>query len=154
MATAKKLLSLVGKSIKIAAFQALVKADRLKATKEEDLEEGQPIETTYVGKKLGYEILTFSGRVATLFLYAKSFDGFTAFPGIFPYGVESGATRAEVRKLLGKPERSGKAFKDPILGPQGAWDRFVIDSIRVHFEYTNPELQVKMVTLMTEEDSP
>lgn len=154
MATAKKLLSIVGKPIKSAAFRALVTADRLKSSKEEDLEEGQPVAMSFVGKKAGFEISTEDGRVVAVFLYVEPCDGFAAFPGPLPYKVPRDATRTEVRGLLGKPEQSGKAYKDKILGPQGAWDRFAVETIRIHFEYTDPELQVHLVTLMTEESAP
>ncbi len=154
MATARKLLSIVGKPIKGAAFRALVTADRLKASKEPDLKEGQPVAWFFVGKKEGYEISAENGRVDAVFLYVERADGFAAFPGPLPYKVPRGATRTDVRRLLGKPERSGKAYKDKFLGPQGAWDRFAVESIRIHFEYTDPGLHIQRVTLMTEDDAP
>jgi hypothetical protein len=76
------------------------------------------------------------------------------FPGPLPYKVPCDATKTEVRRLLGKPEHSGKAYKDKIRGPQNAWDRFAVDSIRIHFEYTEPGLQISLVTLMTEDSAP
>jgi hypothetical protein len=154
MATGDELLSIVGMPIKSASFRTLVATDRLKAHKQEDLEEGEPVETYFVGKKMGYEILTHSGRVVSVFLYAEPTDGYTAFPGPYPCGVDHGSTRAKVRQLLGKPERSGKAFKDRILGQQGAWDRFAVGTIRIHFQYTNPGLRVSLITMMTETDAP
>ena len=153
MATARKLLSIVGKPLKRSVFQALVATDKLKAYKEQDLKEGQPVATNFIGKKVGYEISTESGRVVAVFLYAVTADGFAAFSKPLPYGVPYGATRTEVRRLLGKPELSGQAYVDDILGPQGAWDRFAIELIRIHFQYTNPGLQVRLVTLMTVEDA-
>jgi hypothetical protein len=51
MATSRKLLSIVGKPVKSAAFRALVAADRLKASKEPDMEEGQPEAWFFVGKR-------------------------------------------------------------------------------------------------------
>ena len=154
MATAKKLLSIIGKPIKSATFRTLVTADRLKASTEEDLDEGQPVAMNFVGKKVGYEISAEDGRVVAVFLYVEPRDGFAAFPGPLPYMVPRDATRTEVRGLFGKPEKSGKAYKDKILGPQGAWDRFAVETIRIHFEYADPGLEVALITLMTEADAP
>ncbi|MBX3398562.1 MAG: hypothetical protein KF873_07480 [Gemmataceae bacterium] len=154
MATAKKLISILGKSIKNAPFRALVTADRLKASTEEDLDEGQPVEMSFAGKKAGYEVSAEDGRIVAVFLYVEPRDGFAAFTGPLPYKVPRDATRTEVRGLLGKPEQSGKAYKDKILGPQGAWDRFAVDAIIIHFEYTDPGLDVALITMMTEDRAP
>jgi hypothetical protein len=154
MATAKKLLSLLGKPITCAALRALVAADGLKVAKEPDLEEGMPVSCSFTGKKAGYEISAEDGRVVAVFLYVEKEDGFSTYPGSLPYDIPRDANRTEVRRLLGKPERSGKAYNDKILGPQGAWDRFAVDSVRIHFQYTNPELLISLVTLMTEDSAP
>lgn len=154
MATAKKLMSLLGKATKSAALRGLIVTDKLKVSKEEDLHEGLPVTEHFCGKKAGYEILAESGRVNTVFLYVEKADGFATFPGPLPYQIPGEANRAEVRRLLGKPEKSGKAFKDNILGPQRTWDRFALDSIRVHIEYSDAELRVSFVTLMTEDAAP
>jgi len=154
MATARKLVSILGKRITGAALRGLVAADGLKASKEEDMKEGQPVAWNFIGKKSGYEISAEDGRVNTVFLYVQKADGFSAFTGHLPYNVPRDSTRTEVRRQLGRPQRSGKAYKDKILGPQGAWDRFFVDSICIHFEYSDPGLQISLVTLMTEDAAP
>lgn len=154
MATARKLLSILGKRTTGAALRNLVAADGLKASKEEDMEEGLPVTWYFIGKKAGYEILAEDGRVTTVFLYVEKADGFAAFTGQLPYNLPRDATRSEVRRRFGRPQRSGKAYKDKILGPQGAWDRFFVDSVCIHFEYTEPGLQISLVTLMTEDAAP
>ena len=154
MATARKLLSLLGKPITGAALRGLVAADRLKASKEEDMKEGLPVAWNFIGKKAGYELLAEDGRVNTIFLHVQKADGFAAFSGPLPYKIPRDASRAEVRRLLGKPKRSGKGFNDKILGPFGSWDLFTVDSIRVHFEYIDLGLQINEITLMTEEACP
>jgi hypothetical protein len=154
MATAKQLLSLLGKPTKSATLRKLMAADQLKTSKEPDLEEGAPATCHFVGKKAGYEISAEDGTVVAVFLYVVKSDGFAAFPGPLPYDVPSESSRAEVRRLLGDPERSGKAHHDKILGPQGAWDRFAVDSVRIHFQYTDPELRIYRITVMTEESAP
>lgn len=154
MATARKLLSILGKRITGSAFQGLVAADGLRASKQEDMKEGLPVAWNFIGKKVGYEILAEDGRVNTVFFYVEKADGFAAFAGRLPYDVPRDATRTEVRRQFGRPQRSGKAYKDKILGPQCAWDRFVVDSICIHFEYTEPGLKISLVTLMTEDAAP
>lgn len=154
MATARKLLSLLGKPITSAALRSVVAADNLKSSKEEDLKEGLPCSWNFIGKKAGYAISAEGGRVVAVFLYVEKAHGFVAFPASLPYDIPQDANRKDVRRLLGKPECSGKACTNDILGPQGAWDRFAVDSVRIHFEYTNPELKISLVTLMTEDSAP
>lgn len=154
MATAKKLLSLLGKPVTGATLRGLIAADKLKSSKEPDLKEGLPPACHFTGKKAGYEVSAENGRVIAVFLYVEKADGFAAFPSSLPYDVPPDASRTDVRRLLGKPEKSGKAFKHKILGPQAAWDRFAVGSIRIHFEYTDPELRISRVTLMTEDSAP
>ena len=154
MATARKLLSLLGKPSTGAALRAVIAADKLKVTKDPDLKEGLPVPCSFIGKKSGYEISVEEGRVVAVFLYVENADGFSSFPDSLPYDVPRDASRTEVRRLLGKPEQSGKAMKDKILGPQGAWDRFAVDSVRIHFEYTDPGLLISRITLMTEDSAP
>ena len=154
MATARKLMALLGKATKSAALRGLIVADKLKVSKEEDLHEGLPVTESFSGKMAGYEILAEGGRVNTVFLYVEKAAGFAAVPGVLPYKIPVEANRTEVRRLLGKPEKSGKAFKDKILGPQRAWDRFAVDSICIHIEYSDAELKVSLITLMTEEVAP
>ena len=154
MATARKLISLLGKPVTSAALRGLIVTDKLKVSKEEDLHEGLPVTENIIGKKAGYEMLAEAGRLNTVFLYVEKADGFAAFPGPLPYKIPAEASRTEVRRLLGKPEKSGKAFKDKILGPQRAWDRFAMESIFIHIEYSDAELKLSLITLMTEEAAP
>jgi hypothetical protein len=154
MATSRKLLSLLGKQTRSATFQTVLAADKLKASKEPDLEEGQPAETYFVGKKAGYEILAEDGRVVSVFLYVEAEDGYWAFSSPLPFELKRGATRTEVRRLLGKPQHSGKAEVDDLLGPQGPWDRFSVDEISVHIEYSNPGLLISKLTLMPLDVAP
>jgi hypothetical protein len=94
------------------------------------------------------------GRVACAFLYVEPAEGFTAFPGPLPGGLPRVATRREVRAQFGKPERSGKAFTDAALGRLGAWDRFAVGGVLVHFEYTGRGPRVRRVTIMAVKEAP
>ena len=154
MATSRKLLSLLGKPTRSATFQAVLAADKLKASKEPDLEEEQPAETYFVGKKAGYEILAEDGRVVSVFLYVEAEDGYTAFSSPLPFELERGAARTKVRSLLGKPQHSGKADFVDILGPQAPWDRFIVNEICVHIEYSHTGLRISKLTLMALDAAP
>jgi hypothetical protein len=154
IATTRKLMSLPGKATKSAALRGLIVSDKLQVSKEEDFHEGLPVTEYFSGKKAGYEILAEGGRVNTVLLYVEKADGFAALPGPLPYKIPGEADRIEVRRLLGKPEKSGKAFKHKIPGPKRAWDRFAVESIFIHIEYSDAELKVSLITLMTEEAAP
>ena len=48
---------------------------------------------------------------------------------------------------------SGEAVTISGLGRQGAWDRFAIGAIRVHFQYTESEC-IRLVSVMAAADAP
>jgi hypothetical protein len=154
MATAEELLAVVGSPVDSDAVRALVAADGLAASAEPDLEEGEPPRAYLSNPAAGYQLMHHCGRVATAFLYAEPAEGFLAFPGPLPGGLPRGATRAEVRARFGAPERSGEAVTIPRLGRQGAWDRFAVDAVRVHFQYTEPGRRVRLVSVMAAADAP
>lgn len=154
MATAEELFAVVGSPVDSPAVRAMVTADALAASTEEDLEEGEPLRSYLSNPIVGYQLMHHSGRVVTAFLYAEPGEGFAAFPGPLPGKLPRGATRAQVRARFGTPERSGEPFTSPFLGRQGAWDRFAVGGVRVHFQYTDPEQRVRLVTVMTAADAP
>lgn len=154
MATADELMALVGTPVDSMAVRVLVAADVLTASTEENLEEGEPVQSFLSGSAAGYQLLHYSGRVATAFLYAEPAHGFAAFPHPLPGGLPRGATRADVLARFGTPERSGEPFTCNILGRQGAWDRFVVDGIYIHFQYTEPEQRVRLVSVMAADVAP
>ena len=84
----------------------------------------------------GYTLTHQEGRVVNIFIYPEPTEGFSAFPGPLPGGVHRGATRQDVMARFGIPERSGEAATIVGLERQGAWDRFELDGVFVHFQYT------------------
>lgn len=154
MATALRLLSILGRRTKGIRFRELLKADKLKASMEPDLDEGVQPETYYAAKKLSYEILACDGQVTAIFIYVERADGYSPFPARLPFLLQPKMTRLEVMDLLGKPKSSGKADVDEILGPQGAWDRFMIATIAVHVEYSIRGNRLARITLMTADSAP
>jgi hypothetical protein len=154
MATAEALLDIVGSPVESATVRALVVADKLSASAEPDLEEGEPLRAYLANPALGYQLMHHSGRVATVFLYVEPAEGFEPFPGPLPGGIGRGASRAQVRARFGVPERNGVPTTIPGLGRLGAWDRFAIGAVRVHFQYTDPDERVQLITVMSAADAP
>jgi hypothetical protein len=62
--------------------------------------------------------------------------------------VPSGATREQLLRILGKPSRAGVAQSLPILGLQGAWDRWDRPDSSLHVQYSLRDGAVAKVTLM------
>jgi hypothetical protein len=154
LATGDALMAVVGSPVDSEAVRALVAADGLLASTETDLEEGEPVRSYLAGTAVGYQLVHFSGRVATAFLYVEPAEGFAAFAGPLPGGLSHEATRSEVRSCFGMPERSGEAVTVRGLGRQGAWDRFAVGDIRVHFQYAEPGQRVRLVSVMTTDVAP
>ena len=154
MATAEELVAVVGLQVDTDAVRALVAADGLLASAEPDLEEDEPQRAYLSNPSAGYQFMHHSGRVVAAFLYAEPAEGFAAFPGPLPGGLHREVSRAEVRARFGAPEQSGEAVKLPWLGRKGAWDRFVVGAVRVHFHYTEFGQRVRMVSVMAATDAP
>jgi hypothetical protein len=150
MATAEALMAVVGSPVDSDAVRALVAADGLASIADPDLEEGVPVRAYLFNPAAGYQLMHHRGRVATAFLYAEPDEGFVAFPGPLPGGLPRGATRAEVRGRFGTPERTGEPATMPVLGRRGAWDRFAVGGVWVHFQYTEPGECVRRVAVMAE----
>jgi hypothetical protein len=147
-------MAVVGLPVNSEVVQALVVADALASSTEEDLEEGEPVRSYLSNSNAGYQLMHHRGRVSTAFLYAEPAEGFSAFPGPLPCGLPRGVGRNQVRAQLGVPERSGEPFTSTVLGLQGAWDRFAVDDIRVHFQYSEPEQRVRLVSVMAVTEAP
>jgi len=141
-------MAVVGLPVNSDVVQALVVADALASSTEEDLEKGEPVRSYLSNPRAGYQLMHHSGRISTAFFYAQPAEGFTAFPGPLPYGLPRGADRTQVRVQLGVPERSGEPFTSTVLGTQGAWDRFAVGDIRVHFQYSAPEQRFRLMSVM------
>ena len=154
MATVEALMAIVGAPVDAEGVRTLIAADHLVASAEPDLEEGEPPRSYLSGPAAGYEIMHCERQVNTVFLYAAPAEGFEPFRGSLPGGLTAQATRQEVLRRFGIPERSGEAVTIPGLGRQGAWDRFVVGSVCVHFQYTEPEERIHLVSLMVAGKAP
>lgn len=69
-------------------------------------------------------------------------------------GLAKEAKRDELRGALGAPTRSGNAQVIPVLGPQGAWDRWDHLEYVLHVQYAPTGDTVMKVTLMHPSGAP
>jgi hypothetical protein len=157
MMTADSLVALIGQPVDGPLVQALIRSGRLRGSSDPD-GEGEGRRHYLSDPEAGYELTQVGGRIVTAFIYVRPGvgvgHGFTPFGGPLPGGLPSESTRAEVRRVLGKPSRSGEAMNIPGLGRKGAWDRYDRPAVCFHIQFTEDGERVQMVTLMAPESAP
>jgi hypothetical protein len=154
MPTLESLMALVGQPTTAADVRSLVAADGLIASTEPDLQEGE-LPRSYLSCPAGGYLLSHtSGRVNTLFVFLTPTDEYRAFSSQLTVGLSTSSTRADVRRALGLPARSGEAQTLPVVGRKGAWDRYDQGSLCMHFEYTEPEERERQITVMAADTAP
>jgi hypothetical protein len=85
------------------------------------------------------------GRVITIFLYGKRFEGHQPYRKSLPVGLKSFRTsRAEVIKLLGRPTVTGRQH-----GARPAWIRYDLPKYVIHLELSDGQSSIDRITLMT-----
>ena len=153
MATSEELIAIIGMRVDAPRVGALVAADGLIASEEP---EGWsvPRRSYLSGQAAGYSLTHALGRVTTVVLYAEPAEGFAPFAGLLPGGLARGTTRHRVLEEFGVPERSGEQTTIVGLGPQGAWDRFAIGGVRIHFQYTVVGDLIRLVSIMAADVAP
>jgi hypothetical protein len=154
MATAEALMAIVGSPVASDAVRAIVATDGLTASADADMDEGVPPREYLSSQAAGYELVHEGGRVVTAFLYVEPTDGYAPFPGPLPGNLSRGATRADARASFGVPERSGGATTVGDLTLGGAWDRFAVGDLRIHFQFGEPGERVELVTVMAADSAP
>jgi len=154
MATFDELTEVVGTPVNSLAVVRLLAADGLESTSEPDLEEGEPPQGFLKAPASGYALKWQAGRITSAFLYVVPADGCQSFTGVLPGGLTGVSTRQDVRGRFGVAERSGEATSLPFLGRQGAWDRFRVGPVCVHFQYTEPDERIQQITLMAPDIAP
>jgi hypothetical protein len=153
MATADELIAVIGLPVDAAAVRALAAADGLTVSTEP---EGWsvPRRSYLSGEAAGYSLTSDFSRVTTVVLYAEPAEGFAAFAGRLPGDLARGATRRQVLDQFGAPERSSEPMTIAALGPQGAWDRFAVGDVRIHFQYTVVGEVIRLVSIMAADVAP
>lgn len=63
-------------------------------------------------------------------------------------GIPRDAGRSDVIHKYGPPRKSGEPKAIPVLGKQGAWDRWDFGEYSMHVQYAHDEDKVMLVTLM------
>lgn len=82
--------------------------------------------------------------VRTIIIYASSERMFTKALVDLPLD----STRDQVITWLGQPEKSGPQSQSPLLGRNGAWDRFAMPTYSIHVAYRPDSDQIEKITLM------
>jgi len=140
-------MAVVGKPADADAVRNLIAACRL------ELEDSVMHRSYFCNRPAGYQLMCSEGSVNTVFLYVVPDEGFKSFRDPLPEGLSGRDTRAEVLRRFGTPERSGEPSTSSGIRT-GAWDRFVVGTVCVHFEYTEPEERIRRVTLMVAGKAP
>lgn len=154
MHTLDLLIPLVGQPVTAAGVQSLIAAGQLESSTEPDLEEGESPRSFLSCPAGGYQLSHADGYINTLFVFLVPTDEFRAFNGTLTAGLSAASSRSDVKRALGNPERSGEAKTLPILGRKGAFDRYIRGSLRLHFEYTEPDERIRQITVMTADNAP
>jgi hypothetical protein len=102
----------------------------------------------------GYLFSNTLGRLNTLFVHVRPRGEYAVFRGALTHGLTPQSTRADVRRRLGAPSRSGEAQNHPPLGRYGAWDRFDTNVLCLHFQYTEPGEEIDLITVMMSDVAP
>jgi hypothetical protein len=150
-------MSLVGKEVDSAAVRKLVVAEQLELAKGKKLEAGLARRNTLSNFKGGYMFQYTGDRLNTLFVFLQPDalnERFEPFSGELVAGLSAGSTRTDVRRALGEPTSSGEATEIVGLRRFGPWDKFDRDSLRLHFEYTEPDERLHRLTVSVSDSAP
>jgi len=147
-------MALVGEPVDAPAVQALIASEQLQSSTEEDLEEGEPVRSHLSSPTGGYLFSHSLGRLDTLFVHVKPKGDYVAFDGALTKGLTARSTRTDVRRSLGRPSRSGEPQNLPPLGRYGGWDRFDSKTLSLHFQYSEPEEEIELITVMVADIAP
>jgi hypothetical protein len=150
----ESLVALVGQPVDAPAVRALIESERLQSSTGPDSEEGEPVRAYLSDPDGGYEFSHRLGRINTLFVYVRPAQGNAAFRGALVHGLSARSTRADVRRELGTPTRSGEARTVAPLGRFGAHDRFDSTDRCLHFQYAEPDEKIQLITVMTTDTAP
>ncbi len=154
MPSMESLIALVGEPVDAPAVQALIASEQLLSSTEEDLEEGEPVRSHLSSPTGGYLFSHTLGRLDALFVHIKPKGEYAAFRGALSNGLTARSTRADVRRSLGTPSRSGEPQNLPPLGRYGGWDRFDSKGLCLHVQYSEPEQEIELITVMMADIAP
>ena len=87
-------------------------------------------------------------RICTIHVYCRPAEGYSAFTGGLPWGLQAGFDRRAVRSLLGRPSKSGELSASTYSEWTGPWDRWDFRPYTLHVQYSGVDGQADLVTLM------
>lgn len=154
MPTIEELIAVVGTPVDSVAVRLLIASDGLIASAEPDLEEGEPQRAYLSAHSAGYQLMHCGREILTAFVYVEAAEGFQTFSGPLLGGLPDHATRQAVLERFGLPSKSGTAVTIAGLGRQGAWDRFDIGRVCIHFQYTESDERVRLLSVMLPCNAP
>ena len=154
MLSMESLAELVGQPVDAPAVRALVATERLRSSTEPDLEEDEPVRSHLLDPEGGYSFSHESSRIRALFVYVRPTGDAAAFAGPLVDGLTARSTRADVRRVMGAPSRSGEPRTVAPLGRYGGYDRYDAEHVCVHFQYTEPGEFIEQITVMTADAAP
>jgi hypothetical protein len=152
--TMDQISALIGEPVDSETVQVLVASAKFVASSETDLDEGVPLRHYLSCHRDGYVLTHVLGRVTTAHLFLQAKDEYRPFRGALVSGLAPRSTRTEVRDRLGRPSRSGEARTMPILGRHGPWDRYDGERFCTHFQYTEPDDCLQLVTIVVTDIAP
>ena len=151
MPSMSELIALIGQPLDAPAVATFRRSHALTRFKLDD-----PYETDrwLLSKEEGYSIQHSKGpagrRIVTIHLFTTPRDGYSAFQGELIQGLRPTDGRAQVRRRLGEPTRSGAVGTDPILHH----DRYDSEQVCIHLEYGPRARGIRMITLMAPDVAP
>ncbi len=154
MPSMESLVALIAKSVNSPEVQAVIASEELVLSSEEDLEEGEPVRSFLSSPSGEYLFSHTLDRIDTLFIYIKPKTKHTAFTGELIRRLTINSSRMDVRRIFGMPTRSGEPQDLPPLGRFGGYDRYDSKELCLHFQYSESDEQIEMITIMSADIAP
>lgn len=105
-------------------------------------------ETNYKYESDGIEIVVGrDARVSGVFLIVVPDGEYARYTGTFPDGVSESSNRAEVRRILGEPDRAIEVQNVMVLGPQPASDIYRFGEAAINFRFGGPQGQLSEMSV-------
>ena len=96
----------------------------------------------------GLSLIHQSGVINTVFLFASTADGFSAFSGGLPLGLRVEDSQADVRRKLGAPQSERPAGFLKSLRRRGPCDRFDRPEFSVGVDYEEHGDRIRKIIIM------
>jgi hypothetical protein len=90
------------------------------------------------------------GAITSVQLHASGHESYVEYIGSIPGGLAFDDVRADVRRRLGIPSKSGEPADVSFLARMPAWDRFDDADVSVHVEYELDSRGIRMISVMSD----